>query len=75
MMYFIAWCVFLLVVVLAVPIASMMENRARRAAMGPAPESMSDEPVEGEAEEEPEFGEGEEPVAAEEEAVAFEEPQ
>jgi hypothetical protein len=49
MMYFIPWCVFLLVVILAVPIAAMLDNRQRRAAMGPAPDS-GEEPIEGEAE-------------------------
>ena len=58
MMYFIPWCVFLFLVILAVPIASMMESRQRRSAMGPAAEA-EDESVDGVAEEmevESEFG-------------------
>lgn len=71
MMYFIAWCVFLVVVVVAVPVASMMENRGRRAAVAPSEEMMDEEPVEGEAEdaaeEAPEF------EATEEEVTEFDE--
>jgi hypothetical protein len=58
MMYFIPWCVFLFLVVLSVPIASMMESRQRRSAMGPDAE-VEDESVDGVAEEmevESEFG-------------------
>lgn len=58
MMYFIPWCVFLFLVILSVPIASMMESRQRRSAMGPAAEA-EDESVDGVAEEmevESEFG-------------------
>ncbi|MDG2219828.1 MAG: hypothetical protein P8L85_00495 [Rubripirellula sp.] len=57
MMYFIPWCVFLFLVIISVPIASMMETRQRRSAMGPVFET--DESVDGEAEEmevESEFG-------------------
>ena len=58
MMYFIPWCVFLFLVILSVPLASMMETWQRRAAMGPMADA-GDELVEDEAEEidaESEFG-------------------
>ena len=49
MMYFIPWCVFLGAVILAVPIASMMENRKRVSPMDS--EVTEEEWAEGEAEE------------------------
>lgn len=71
MIYFILWVIFLLIVILSVPIANWLENRARRAAMGPMPEPTEAEAEEEEAAEEAEpemadeFGGGEDEEAGE----------
>ena len=75
MMYFIPWCVFLVAVILAVPVASVMEKRQRPESDEPM---MEEEFVDGEAEPVSEFGAEEvaEPLADEPmggELVEFEE--
>jgi hypothetical protein len=69
MMYFILWVVFLLVVILAVPIASFLEKRNRSAASGPVSEAFEEELEEELEAVETEFAEVEEESL---EAVAIE---
>lgn len=52
MIYFILWAVFLLGCIVAVPVAQMMENRKRRAHLGPEAAQAGFE------EEEPELADG-----------------
>lgn len=62
MMYFIPWVIFLLVVILAVPVAAHLEKRKRQAALGPIDDEIEEEAAESAAAEE----------AAEESAEAVE---
>ena len=57
MMYFIPWVIFLLVVILAVPVAAHLEKRKRQAALGPLNEEIEEEAAEASAAEEGEFTE------------------
>ncbi|MEM9365633.1 MAG: hypothetical protein AAGD07_06520 [Planctomycetota bacterium] len=68
MIYFILWAVFLLGCIVAVPVAQMMENRKRRALLGPEAAQAGFED-----EEEAEFTDGEFQDEGVQEVASFEE--